>query len=112
MLVGSQDLCGPWGTWSVWRSPETSLLPLPRPPQWVTETLGVLCLGSSEGPWLSTSSLNQLPLGMGAWPAPSCLLGWGALPAPPGQWGQAGQAGLTACSVARSPCRTRPQEQR
>lgn len=43
-------------------------LPFPRPPQWVPETLGVLCLC----PWLSTSSLNQLL--PGHWGLASSLL--------------------------------------
>lgn len=44
ILLGSQSVCGPWGRWSIWRSPELSLLSLPRPPQWGHSPGGVCVL--------------------------------------------------------------------
>lgn len=92
-----------------------SLPPLPRPLRWLPETPGSLRLCRAEGAWLVPPPPNQLLAGHGSLASSCLLVGWGN-PAcahrPAGQRNRVGQTGLTACSVARSPCLTSPQEQR
>lgn len=55
-----------------------SVPPLPRPPRWRPETLGCCVSTGLKALGLVPCHQTSYWLGTGAWPAPACLLGWGA----------------------------------